>query len=117
VAHLETPDMLVEVGFNLSAGGGPFFTFGSSSGTADNPTSLFDSPTYVFGGTLFYDLTDRVTSVTINRGLSRELDRFTTGSAQLEFVNQVLSGCEAAPTGADFECYLRLDGRPVHGPH
>jgi hypothetical protein len=88
VAHLETPDMLVEVGFNLSAGGGPFFTFGSSSGTADNPTSLFDNPTFGFGGTLFYDLTDRVTSVTINRGLSRELDRFTTGSAQLAFVNQ-----------------------------
>jgi hypothetical protein len=88
VAHLETPDMLVEVGFNLSAGGGPFFTFGSSSGTAENPTSLFDNPTFGFGGTLFYDLTDRVTSVTINRGLSRELDRFTTGSAQLEFVNQ-----------------------------
>jgi hypothetical protein len=88
VSHLETPDMLVEVGFNVSAAGGPFFTFGSSSGTADNPTSLFDSPTYVFGGTLFYDLTDRVSSVTINRGLSRELDRFTTGSAQLEFINQ-----------------------------
>lgn len=88
MSHFSTPDMLVEVGFNVSAAGGPFFTFGSSSGTADNPTSLFDNPTFGFGGTLFYDLTDRVSSVTINRGLSRELDRFTTGSAQLEFLNQ-----------------------------
>ncbi|MFZ9993026.1 MAG: hypothetical protein ACO3J6_11580, partial [Opitutales bacterium] len=79
--------MLVEIGFDLSAGGGPFFTFGSSSGTAENPTSLFDNPTYGFGGTLFYDLTDRVTSVTITRGLSRELDRFQTGAANIEFVN------------------------------
>lgn len=87
MSHFTTPDVLVEIGFDLSAGGGPFFTFGSSSGTADNPTSLFDNPTYGFGGTLFYDLTDRVTSVTITRGLSRELDRFTTGGANIQFVN------------------------------
>jgi hypothetical protein len=88
VSHFTTPDMLIEIGFDLSAAGGPFFTFGSSSGTADNPTSLFDNPAVGFGGTLFYDLTDRVTSVTITRGLSRELDRFTTGGASIEFVNQ-----------------------------
>ena len=87
MSHFETPDMLIEIGFDLSAGGGPFFTFGSSSGTADNPTSLFDNPTFGFGGTLFYDLTDRVKNVTISRGLSRELDRFTTGGASIEFVN------------------------------
>ena len=39
-------------------------------------------------GTAFYDVTDETTSVTITRGLSRELDRFTTGSAGLSFTNQ-----------------------------
>jgi len=87
VSHFATPDMLIEIGFDLSAGGGPFFTFGSSSGTADNPRSIFDNTEFGFGGTLFYDLTSKVKSVTINRGLSRELDRFTTGAATIEFLN------------------------------
>ena len=39
-------------------------------------------------GTAFYDVTTYATSVTISRGLSRELDRFTTGSANLTFTNQ-----------------------------
>lgn len=39
-------------------------------------------------GTAFYDVTAYTTSLTINRGLSRELDRFTTGSANLNFTNQ-----------------------------
>ena len=38
-------------------------------------------------GTAFYDVTSYTTSVTISRGLSRELDRFTTGSANLSFTN------------------------------
>ena len=85
---ITTPDMLVEIGLDLSSVGGPFFTFGSTSVAADNPQSVFDNTTYRFGGTLFYDVTDRVTSVSINRGLSRELDRFVTGGAQIEFTNQ-----------------------------
>lgn len=39
-------------------------------------------------GTAYYDVTTYTTSVTISRGLSRELDRFTTGSANLSFTNQ-----------------------------
>ena len=39
-------------------------------------------------GTAFYDVTSYTTSVTISRGFSRELDRFTTGSANLAFTNQ-----------------------------
>ncbi len=69
---ITSPDMLVEIGFDLSDVGGPFFTFGSSTVAADNPQSIFDNTTYRFGGTLFYDVTDRVTSVSINRGLSRD---------------------------------------------
>lgn len=85
---MPTPTIKVEIGFDLSAAGGPFFTFGSSSVVADNPQSLFDNTEYRFGGTLFYDLTSRVKSVTINRGLSRELDRFVAGGANITFTNQ-----------------------------
>ena len=85
---MATPGIVVEVGLDLSSVGGPFFTFGSSTSVADNPQSIFDNTTYRFGGTLFYDVTERVKSVTINRGKSRELDRFTTGSANITFTNQ-----------------------------
>ena len=91
---MSAPDLLVEIGLDLSSVGGPFFLFGSGTETstpsaiAANPQSLFDNTEYRFGGTLFYDVTDRVKSVTINRGRSRELDRFTTGSANLTFKNQ-----------------------------
>ena len=85
---MSVPGILVEVGLDLSSVGGPFFLFGSSSDAASNPQSIFDNSTYRLGGTLFYDVTEKVQSVTINRGRSRELDRFTTGSANILFTNQ-----------------------------
>ena len=85
---MATPELLVELGLDLSSVGGPFFLFGASSVVDDNPQSIFDNDVYRLGGTLFYDVTDRVKSVTINRGKSRELDRFTTGSANITFTNQ-----------------------------
>jgi hypothetical protein len=89
---VSAPDLLVEIGLDLSSVGGPFFLFGYDVGIGDNSQSLFapngQGDQYRFGGTLFYDVTDRVKSVTINRGRSRELDRFTTGSANLTFKNQ-----------------------------
>ena len=85
---VNAPNVLVEIGFDTSDVGGPFFTFGSSDVVADNPQSIFDGTEFRLGGTLFFDVTSRVTSVTINRGLSRELDRFVTGGASLEFTNQ-----------------------------
>jgi hypothetical protein len=84
------PDIIVEVGLDLSSVGGPFFAFGFNDDPDDlvNVQSLFDNETYRFGGTLFYDVTDRVKSVSISRGRSRELDRFGTGNANLTFDNQ-----------------------------
>jgi hypothetical protein len=86
------PDILVELGLDLSSVGGPFFTFGATSNPDDNPQSQFapngEDDQFRFGGTLFYDITERVTSVTTTRGRSRELDRFTTGGASVEFTNQ-----------------------------
>lgn len=85
---MATPGIIVEIGLDLSSVGGPFFTFGSSSSVADNPQSIFDNTTYRLGGTLLYDVTERVRSVSISRGKSRELDRFLTGSASITFTNQ-----------------------------
>ena len=85
---MATPTMLVEIGLDLSSVGGPFFTFGASDDVASNPQSLFDNTDYRFGGTLLYDVTSKVQNVSINRGRSRELDRFTTGSANITFTNQ-----------------------------
>jgi len=82
----------VEIGFDLSSAGGPFFTFGSSDVPADNVQSQFgpngQGDIYRFGGTLFYDVTSRVKSVSISRGLSRDLDRFQAGAANITFTNQ-----------------------------
>jgi len=36
-----TPTIKVEIGFDLSAAGGPFFTFGSTTVEVDNPQSQF----------------------------------------------------------------------------
>ncbi len=96
---ITTPDTIVEIGFDLSDVGGPFFLFGSGTATkspqaiAANPQSIFSNGStigmdYRFGGTLFYDVTDSVTSVSIDRGFSRELDRNLTGGANITFTNQ-----------------------------
>lgn len=91
---MPAPTKLIEIGFDTSSQGGPFFLFGSGTVTdtptarSQNPQSLFDSEEFRFGGTLFYDVTDRVKAVSINRGLSRELDRFVAGGANISFTNQ-----------------------------
>jgi hypothetical protein len=89
-SRVSTPEIIVEVGLDLSSVGGPFFTFGANDNPEDpiNVQSIFDNEAYRFGGTLFYDVTDRVRSVSISRGRSRELDRFGTGTANLVFDNQ-----------------------------
>ena len=91
---MATPSLLVQIGFDTSSQGGPFFLWGSGTVTDTqaakdaNPQSIFDNTTYRFGGTLNYDVTDRVRSVSITRGRSRELDRYQTGVANITFKNQ-----------------------------
>lgn len=88
------PRTIVELGLDLSSVGGPFFQLGSGTAStgadaiAANPQSIFDNTTYRFGGTLFYDVTSRVASVSTNRGRSRDLDKTLTGSANITFRNQ-----------------------------
>lgn len=71
----------VEVGFDLTSGAGPFLTL-------DDPVSgKLDDPDWTLGGTLFYDITDRVRSFSISRGRSSLFSQFPTGQAVVEFNN------------------------------
>lgn len=79
---MPAPSTKVEIGFDLSGLGGPFFIL-------DDPVQgVLDNPTYTLGGTLFYDVSSDVLSVSVNRGKSRQLDKFTAGNANVTFINQ-----------------------------
>jgi hypothetical protein len=78
---MSIPATTVEIGFDLSALGGPFFIL-------DDPVQgVLDNTDYTLGGTLFYDVTEYVRSVSVRRGKSRQLDRFTAGGASIELNN------------------------------
>jgi hypothetical protein len=50
----------------------------------DDPVAgVLDNDVYTLGGTVFYDITDRMISARVSRGKSRELDRFNAGSLQV----------------------------------
>lgn len=72
---------LVELGFDLPASVGNFFTL-------DDPVKgVLDNTTYVLSGVIFYDVTDRVRGFSIRRGKSRQLDNYQTGLASITFSN------------------------------
>ena len=78
---MSIPATTVEIGFDLSALGGPFFIL-------DDPVQgVLDNTEYTLGGTLFYDVSEYVRSVSVARGKSRQLDRFTAGGANIELNN------------------------------
>jgi hypothetical protein len=76
-----TPNTQVFVAFDLSALGGPFFTLD------DNVKGVLDNTIYPLAGDVFIDVTDKVKNVSISRGKSRELERFTAGGANVLFDN------------------------------
>jgi len=72
---------LVELGFDLPASVGNFFTL-------DDPVKgKLDNTTYVLSGVIFYDVTSRVRGYSIRRGKSRQLDNYQTGQAQIVLNN------------------------------
>jgi hypothetical protein len=76
------PTQKVEIGFDLTESGyGPFFRLD------DAEQGILDNTEFVLGGTLFYDVTDYVTSVAITRGKNRELDSYDQGLANVVFNN------------------------------
>ena len=71
----------VELGFDLTGGIGPFLRL-------DDPVSgKLDSPDWTLGGTIFYDVTEHVRSVSIGRGRGSVFNSFPAGQASVEFNN------------------------------
>ena len=78
---MAVPDTTVEIGFDVSGLGGPFFLL-------DDPVAgVLDNTDYLLGGELFYDVSNFVRSVSVRRGKSRQLDKYTAGVASIEFNN------------------------------
>jgi len=76
------PTQKVEIGFDLTeTDTGPFFRLD------DAVQGVLDNTEYTLGGTLFYDVTERVKSVAIQRGKNRQLDQFDQGLANVVFDN------------------------------
>lgn len=72
---------LVELGFDLPASVGNFFTL-------DDPVKgKLDNTTYVLSGVIFYDVTSRVRGFSIRRGKSRQLDNYQSGQASITLSN------------------------------
>jgi len=72
------PNYKVEIGFSTTNQVLGFMVLGS--GQLDVAK--------LFGGDDFYDVTEYLVSANINRGKSRQLDRYSSGQASVEFVNR-----------------------------
>jgi hypothetical protein len=79
---LSQPVQKVEIGFDLTESGtGPFFRLD------DAIEGVLDNTEFLLGGTLFYDVTNLVQSIAIQRGKNRQLDQFDSGLANIVFNN------------------------------
>jgi hypothetical protein len=79
---MSVPNTTVEIGFDLSSLGGPFFTL-------DDPVQgLLDNTEFTLGGTLFYDVSQFLLGVQVSRGRSRELDRYNAGQTNVVLDNR-----------------------------
>ena len=76
------PTPKVEIGFDiLSSGAGPYFYL-------DDPEKgVLDNTEYLLAGILFFDVTDKVQSIVIQRGKNRQLDQYDQGLANVVFNN------------------------------
>ena len=72
----------VEIGVYLTTADAPYFRVGNATKGKLNNTS------YRLAGPIFYDITDRVQSVTTKRGKNRELDRYSAGNATVVLNNE-----------------------------
>jgi len=76
------PTLKVEIGFDLTDNPvAPFFKLD------DSVQGRLDNTEYRLGGTLFYDVTDYVISVDVQRGKSAILSDFPPGECNVEFTN------------------------------
>ena len=77
---MPVPTTKVYIGFDLAASGGNLFTLNDTTKGKLNST-------YVLGGDVLTDVTQYVASITVDRGKSRELDRYTAGHASITLHN------------------------------
>ena len=78
---MSQPVQKVEIGFDILSVGGPYFVL-------DDPVKgQLNNTQWLLGGALFFDVTDKVQSVAIQRGKNRQLDQFDSGLANVVFNN------------------------------
>jgi hypothetical protein len=77
---MANPQTQVFIAFDLSESGGSFFTLD------DTVRGVLDAP-YILGGDILVDVTNHVASVSISRGKSNELDKYTAGNASITLHN------------------------------
>jgi len=76
------PTPTVEIGFDLTDSAiGPFFVLD------DSVRGRLDNTQYRLGGTIFFDVTDRVRNISVSRGKGRRFASFQAGQLQVEFNN------------------------------
>jgi hypothetical protein len=76
-------EYLVEIGFDLSNAENTTFI------ELDDPVKgILGSTDYVLGGTIFFDVSDDVSSFSIARGKNRQLDRYGAGNATITLNNE-----------------------------
>lgn len=78
---MAVPETQVFIGFDLSASGDYYFTLN------DPVEGILNSDYVLGGGDILVDVTQYVQSISINRGKSRELDRFAAGNATIVLHN------------------------------
>jgi hypothetical protein len=74
------PETKVFIAFDLTESGGAYFAL-------DDPVRGVIESNYILGGDVLQDVTDHVAQVSISRGKSNELDRYTAGNASITLHN------------------------------
>lgn len=75
------PTQKVEIGFDLAGGAGPFFVLD------DAERGVLDNTAWTLAGTFFYDVTQYVKDISINRGKNRDIDSYTSGESVVTMNN------------------------------
>jgi hypothetical protein len=77
---MAVPDTKVFIAFDLTDSLGSYFAL-------DDPVRGVLNSNYILGGDVLYDVTDHVANVSIGRGKSNELDKYTAGNASITLHN------------------------------
>lgn len=76
------PEITVELGLDFTDTGGDFFTLD------DATQGVLDNSEYTLAGLLYYDVSDRVRSLQLDRGKPRRFSTFPAGGAGVRFNNR-----------------------------